>query len=82
MRTLFADLYPVRSLLIDHYALRQPGGFSPQVRAQVPGRVAAHPTRAAPRLWAGLIAQAAGDVALRGFIQTSCHSNISLPAQP
>ena len=35
MRTLFADLYPVRKLLIDHFLLLQPKGFSESVQMDV-----------------------------------------------
>ena len=35
LRTLFADLYPVRKLLLDHHELLKPNGFSESVRMDV-----------------------------------------------
>mmetsp|Transcript_14189 Transcript_14189/g.45801 ORF Transcript_14189/g.45801 Transcript_14189/m.45801 type:complete len:204 (+) Transcript_14189:249-860(+) len=70
MRTLFADLYPVRKLLIDHHELLKPAGEP----GQKPGITEAvvmdvsvsqhlHPTRPEPHLWSGMILQAKGDLA-------------------
>lgn len=64
MRTLFADLYPVRKLLIDHHLLLSPRGFSESVQMDVSVSQHLHPHRSTPHLWVGMILQAKGD--LRG----------------
>ena len=63
MRTLFADLYPVRKLLIDHKLLLQPKGFSEAVVMDVSVSQHLYPRRATPHLWGGMISQAKGDYA-------------------
>lgn len=62
MRTLFADLYPVRKLLIDHYLLLQPKGFSESVQMDVSVSQHLHPHRSTPHLWVGMILQSKGDL--------------------
>ena len=61
MRTLFADLYPVRKLLIDHAMLAKPGGFSESVVMDVSVSQHLHPHRSTPHLWLGMILQAKKD---------------------
>ena len=62
MRTLFADLYPVRKLLIDHFVLLQPKGFSESVQMDVSVSQHLHPHRSTPHLWVGMILQSKGDL--------------------
>ena len=62
MRTLFADLYPVRKLLIDHAMLAKPGGFSESVVMDVSVSQHLHPHRSTPHLWSGLLLQAKQDL--------------------
>ena len=72
MRTLFADLYPVRKLLIDHYLLLQPKGFSESVQMDVSVSQHLHPHRSTPHLWVGMILQSKGDLkaACRAYNQS------------
>ena len=62
MRTLFADLYPVRKLLIDHFVLLQPKGFSESVQMDASVSQHLHPHRSTPHLWVGMILQSKGDL--------------------
>jgi hypothetical protein len=64
LRTLFADLYPVRKLLLDHHELLKPAGFSESVRMDVSVSCRLHPHRSTPHLWRGMILEAKRD--LRG----------------
>ena len=63
LRTLFPDLFPVRTLLLDHRQLLKPNGFSEAVRMDVSVSHHLHPNRAAPHLWRGMILQAKHDFA-------------------
>jgi len=61
LRCLFADLYPVRKLLMDHNELLKPEGFSEAVRMDVSVSQHVFPQRSAPHLWRGMILQAKRD---------------------
>jgi glycosyltransferase involved in cell wall biosynthesis len=62
LRTLFADLYPVRKLLTDHHELLRPNGFSEAVRMDVSVSVHLFDERSAPHMWRGMILQAKSDL--------------------
>ena len=52
----------VRKLLIDHYLLLQPKGFSESVQMDVSVSQHLHPHRSTPHLWVGMILQSKGDL--------------------
>lgn len=76
LRTLFADLYPVRKLLIDHHELLKPTGFSEAVRMDLSVSQHLFPNRSAPHLWVGMVLQAKKDhaAALSAYKEAQRHA--------